>query len=726
MNLPEGVSYRAKETTLCGHGVGCLIRVPPGYDHTQVSLETALVPYLNGDWHDWAALHPCILGRGGPQAAPSYAAAWNRSFRIEVVPEICPGDPDPVLCGARVDRFPAKAPTSPIDRLCEFQTFGMAVIDMGNGLLDLWLAEPGDKLLIPARAYCALYCAGETLITLELANDGPVPEPDHEWRNCLSQSGPPLLLYYDRDQAHFLLNRLCVNSRAHRFGVRLPAKPGPEARSVRVPRSGRMALAPFLHRELTTNLDLVMRFRSLGLRLRHATSEAILPEDPLRAQDFPTPIHYSGRLKDEPESGSLARSYLFGDRIAVKPTPSWRHGFEKKLKARLHAASRLVDQRPDRRRPFNIVIEGVGQWAEKVYRPAARDIAQHATRRFNIFYANDETWAAAPAWRSSLRSRGSKEMPWLSEHYWNKADPVDFRQYEHLREVDAVFIVTPDVTHVEIAKHWLGKTPVIFVEKPFDTEAERFRGLLYSMALSEVEGAYKTAVVGIDHYLLRLSPLLRYFGPILTALGDGLEDVAFEMTEKNPVEPERERTLSLGLGMDLLPHFAALLVLLGPLNDVDLVRVLCAIQYDPLDCSQFDNETGLAGRCRIRDYGSGFLGASFCAGKGIDPSFKSLRVKGRNQNELLIDFAGNTVKCPGVNFSEPILERDVAYRALMSDLYGGLNTILSSCLNVADGEQVVGFLDAMWRSTQWIKQNRNFDRVPRGTGVCDCVSGASL
>ena len=731
MNLPEGVQYRANGKVLCGTGDDCLIQVPAAYRHNEVTIRDGLVPYLSGDWCDWATLHASVLGAGGPQSAPACATAWDGAFRIEVVPEIYRVDQNgervhPVLFGARVGRLPTKAPASPVERIYEFQTFGMAAIDSAKGFLDLWITKPGDKVLVPARAYCALYGMGETLITLELGCAGPALEPDTEWQGCLKESGPPLLAYCDREEVVFVLNRLHVNSQAHRFGVRLAAKPAPETRSVRVSRATRSALAPFLHRELTANLDLVARFHSLALRIHQASPEAILPEDPLHPEKFSTPIYFSGLLKEEPASGSLLRSYLCGDTSKSKPSAkSWQGDFKKKLEKRLAAARRLVQLKAEGRLPFNIVIEGTGKWTERVYMPAVRAIAEKATRKINVFYANDETWASAPDWGKSLRIRGKKNEKWLTELYLNKSNLDHHRAYDRLRDLDAVFIVTPDVTHVEIAKHWLGKTPVIFIEKPFDTEADRFRDLLYSMALSEVDGAYKTAVVGIDHYLMRLSPLLNYLGPILAALGDGLAGVAFEMTEENPIEAGRERTLSLGLGMDLLPHFAALLLLLGPLTMMDLVRVLCAVQYVPLDRSKFDNETALAGCCRIQDYGGAAFEASFCAGKSVVPPSKRFRLVGKSGKDVLVDFAQNTVDCAGVRLGSPILKSEMAYAALMSDLYTRQNTILSTCLNVSDGEQVVRFLDAMWRGTQWIKRNRGLDRVPQGTGICHCVSGAN-
>src|ERR1035437_5867333 len=128
MNLPEGVHCDADGSVLCGTGDDCLIQLPDDWDHNRAGIQKGLIPYLSGDWSDWAALHASVLdagAAGGPPSAPEYAAAWNGEFRIEVVPEIYGVDHngekiDPVLFGARVDRFPAKAPASPVERTNEF------------------------------------------------------------------------------------------------------------------------------------------------------------------------------------------------------------------------------------------------------------------------------------------------------------------------------------------------------------------------------------------------------------------------------------------------------------------------------------------------------------------------------------------------------------------------------------------------------------------------------
>jgi len=61
---------------------------------------------------------------------------------------------------------------------------------------------------------------------------------------------------------------------------------------------------------------------------------------------------------------------------------------------------------------------------------------------------------------------------------------------------DVVFIVTPDYTHSSIARDWLGKTPLVFVEKPFDSRLANVHALFVDLA--QRRGA---TVLGLDHWL---------------------------------------------------------------------------------------------------------------------------------------------------------------------------------------------------------------------------------
>src|ERR1017187_9953207 len=124
MNLPEGVTHQPNRTRLCGNDDDCLIRLAAGYEYKEIDIGTGLIPYLSGDWFEWAAAYSSVLDNPGGvthQPLPLYAVASNREFRLEIIPEIHNGaragdTSDPVLLGSRFDRFPSPAPASPIER----------------------------------------------------------------------------------------------------------------------------------------------------------------------------------------------------------------------------------------------------------------------------------------------------------------------------------------------------------------------------------------------------------------------------------------------------------------------------------------------------------------------------------------------------------------------------------------------------------------------------------
>src|SRR5205823_4809375 len=111
-----------------------------------------------------------------------------------------------------------------------------------------------------------------------------------------------------------------------------------------------------------------------------------------------------------------------------------------------------------------------------------------------VFYADDTRWKPRPEW-----AEPSKLQTW--EIYLDKADPNDFAVYQNLRP-DVVFVVTPDFTHSAIAQWWLGKAPLVFVEKPFDSQVANVDELL--RALGRQRG---TAILGLDHYQFYARPL---------------------------------------------------------------------------------------------------------------------------------------------------------------------------------------------------------------------------
>src|ERR1035437_10141366 len=147
MILPPGVKYRPNRPGLiCGLPEDdSLIRVPSGYKIQRHTLARALEPSVSGAWYAWATKHALSF------SGPAYAVANNGEFVIEVAPEIPPRNSlpgTPRLFAGVFDVFTPEGGTlPPAARLCEFQTYGMALIDCGAGLLDLFVAQAGDKVV---------------------------------------------------------------------------------------------------------------------------------------------------------------------------------------------------------------------------------------------------------------------------------------------------------------------------------------------------------------------------------------------------------------------------------------------------------------------------------------------------------------------------------------------------------------------------------------------------
>lgn len=101
-----------------------------------------------------------------------------------------------------------------------------------------------------------------------------------------------------------------------------------------------------------------------------------------------------------------------------------------------------------------------------------------------------------------------------------------------------VCIVTPDFTHAAIASWWLDKTPLIFVEKPFDSQLDH----VYELLRLRGQGS-RPAILGLDHYHAYALPLHELRSAVVAHLGEALAQVVFYMTADRPIELGRERSL---------------------------------------------------------------------------------------------------------------------------------------------------------------------------------------
>lgn len=260
----------------------------------------------------------------------------------------------------------------------------------------------------------------------------------------------------------------------------------------------------------------------------------------------------------------------------------------------------------------------------------------------SVFYADDTRWKPRPQWADPGKPAYNLQ-PW--ETYLDKADPSDFEIYQNLRP-DVVFIVTPDFTHAALARWWLGKTPLVFVEKPFDSHFDNVEDLLRDLGRRR-----GTAILGLDHYQFYALPIHELIPAIVEHLGDALAHVVFYMTEDRPLELDRVRSLQYGLTLDMLPHCPALLTYFGDVGTIDDIQIVEVGQYRPLiaadrqrtveaDISQrFHNETASRVRFTFQDYsGNGYhVPCLAVVGKGLAQEVKYLEVTGRSGHAIRVD-----------------------------------------------------------------------------------------
>jgi predicted dehydrogenase len=244
---------------------------------------------------------------------------------------------------------------------------------------------------------------------------------------------------------------------------------------------------------------------------------------------------------------------------------------------------------------MRIVVEGCGQWAMQ-YLQALRELV---TQDDGVFFTYDSTFGLdfyterLPArlfsgyLQATLRNaEGIKTSGFacldLKDTVFRLKRIENNRRSMLPHNVEAVFVVTPDRTHCEVATYWLGRARRIFVEKPFDTSTERIRELC-----DRLRSQNSSEVFAVDHYLVRCNQAASEDGYFLRRLlaegdaGEPLGDIsAFEFRMTEPPAKDytslRERALSLQTGMifDMASHA---LPVLSPFIDIMKPMKLTAI-----------------------------------------------------------------------------------------------------------------------------------------------------
>lgn len=220
-------------------------------------------------------------------------------------------------------------------------------------------------------------------------------------------------------------------------------------------------------------------------------------------------------------------------------------------------------------------------------------------------------------------------------YYLDLANPGDFEKYKNLSGIDVVFIVTPDITHCQVAKDFLGKTKRIFIEKPLDA-------ILRNVRILEDFPKVNKVVFGYDHYLAKTYPFQVKTDEWLREriIGD-LKEIEFRLLEPDIISPHRIKALDRGMIYDFFPHGLSVAAATPSpfaypapaiLKEVRLLKVLVA--------KYFGCKTNGTSFVKI-DFGIPYRQRDiFCRawiGKGVGKKFeKTLKIIGSN-GEIFVD-----------------------------------------------------------------------------------------
>lgn len=772
MKLPDGVFERLRQPDLIAKDAWAIIRIDSEgnsgnnrwYQIRQRNFGDDIQPYMRGDWADFDRDYQLSRQRhytlrGQRHESPTlYSGAEHTGSpgknpvklpNITVVPNFstdrpAADSPRPyTVLGCTMGHYHPPAPRGPrVQEVYEFQSYGCLALGRRNGEIELWVAKDGDKVSVPSDCHMTLYNLGDhdhPLITLDFAD----PDRNPANKDTVRDYGPALLAYYDDFKVVFAVNRLYVTNPNHDAGVWLSQVPDqPRQRQVWVHRGGRLDLGRLLYEELTLNPEVIGELARLRIRIHKATPEAIL--EPLPSGPAPR-LHFSRPLVDATIAGTDAYRFFLAGSEEQRPKARVRSLTETGTRATAPAPARGRSPLA-LNRSLVVVVEGVGDWVENAYRKLFMDKVSQG-RKLTVFYADDTRWKGRPRWAEPGYTGANRLADW--ETYLDKADPDDFARYRLLRP-DVVFVVTPDFTHCAVASQWVGKSPLVFVEKPFDSHVQSVEDLYRRLAPSRT-----TTVFGLDHYQFYALPIEGLKPIIDRHLGWALARVEFCLLEGRLIELDRVRSLQHGLTLDLLPHLAALLTYFGRVDTIDDIRVMDVRAYQPLEAAdpadpsrrrpigdEFRHETYSRVRFTFKDHPDSDypVPCDALVGKGCSRDVKYLEVEGVNGNAARIDLTAEPKPNPRPDYPwdsaflllrpgqpldahltvrevpdpylpsrtlyvvedpkaedrlQPRLKRK-RYWELLDDLFDGTEAAIGGTLSVGEGLEIVRALDRIW------------------------------
>ena len=633
-----------------------------------------------------------------------------------------------------------------VQEIYEFQGYGALVIDdPRSDEVEFWVARDGDKVVVPQQCHMTLYNLDDTdhpLITLDFAN----PQNNFANKKLVEHVGPILMIYYTAHETVFVLNQHYINRGFERYmehdryshclatclsgGVRLP---GPvRSREVRIPAGTRLGLGRQIYEMLTGNIDVIEQFLRMGIRVRKSSPDVRLGGiwfgRPLAACAKPNQLIYHILLGGSPSE--KIEDIPAANRVLHEGEKEWTGTGPRMLEPGRKTGERAKLAIP-------IVVEGSGDWVEKAVVPSIEPFLKGSDGpALTLTIVDDSRWHTPGVSRPVLPS--AKKFPNIynlinnspAVIFLDKACPTHFERYQRLTP-GIVFVVTPDYTHSSLCTAYLDRSQTIFVEKPFDANYSNVLELLRARGLAQLD----TEIYALDHYRFyawRLKESHKTGETLLASatqwLGGSLQSARFYMTEGNPVEPHRVRSLQFGLMLDMLPHCFAMLAFFGKLESVDELELVDVRRYEGAPIA---SETFAHVNFTFEDYSNNGwrVPCRALVGKGLAKSRKFFEVTGKSGNSVLICFGNKTNWKPpasdhnrevdgGIYFVDksgsfvdesgnpaknpkPTASLDTGrYKQLVADLVEGTNKAIICALPLWAGERIVHTLDRIWDAIQ--------------------------
>jgi hypothetical protein len=315
MRLPHGVTHIAGHKGLIAKDTDAVININTvtvagnrHYDLKPRTFEDAVEPYLKGAWGNFDP-HREIGRRDVAYAGAEYTypvpgdVTQAKLANITVLPNWATRDGRSTVLGCTMGHeHSALEPR--VQEVYEFQGFGLLVIDDQCGAPEIHVARAGDKIAVPTCCHMTLYNLGNNpLITLDFAD----PRRNDANKELVRRFGPILHVSYDGFSATFELNSTYIANPANPGGVRQETAVD-RANKVVINRVGRAGLGRQLYDQLTGSPDVIAAFAQLGLRVRKASPEVILPSD---ERGLP-PLHVARPLVEVARPGRDFYSYFLG------------------------------------------------------------------------------------------------------------------------------------------------------------------------------------------------------------------------------------------------------------------------------------------------------------------------------------------------------------------------------------------------------------------------------